>query len=381
MKAAAPSSPSSRWPVWLGCLVWGAVVSLGWLLCFRFPTFWLLAGIGEPGRPFLDLFGLLASCDAARQSLDPFLPNSLDPYHRPLVYSDWWLVLASLGLGRKDTLWLGAALAGALLVTALAWLRPRSWREGGLVLLFLFSPAFLLAVHRANNDLVILVIVSAGLICFRQDGWPWRAAGIVLFAVAAVLKYYPLVTLLLLLELRTWRRVLAGAALYAGVLLLAWPGLVPGLQSASRNAPAPEWLYAFGAPSLWRDFGSTDRAGWISLALVVLAWAAFRGWTGSRLAEPADAAARPAWREFICGAVMITGVFFLGASYVYKLVFALWLVPWLRRPPEAVTERRWHGATGLLLTATLWTEGVVALGLNILVSPNAPAALWCSRAR
>ncbi|MES1194368.1 MAG: glycosyltransferase 87 family protein, partial [Opitutus sp.] len=238
MKSVESSSSPSRWPVWLGCLIWGAVVSLGWLLCFRFPTFWLLAGIGEPSRPFLDLFGLLASCDAARQGLDPYLPNSLDPYHRPFVYSNWWLTLASLGLGRKDTLWLGAALAGALLATALAWLRPRSWREGGLVLLFLFSPACLLAVHRANNDLVILVVVSAGLLCFRRDGWAWRAAGMVLFAVAAVLKYYPLVTLVLILELRTWRRMLAGAALYVGVLLVAWPGLVPGLQSASRNAPA-----------------------------------------------------------------------------------------------------------------------------------------------
>jgi hypothetical protein len=113
----------------------------------------------------------------------------------------------------------------------------------------------------------------------------------------------------------------------------------------------------------------------MALALIVLAWAAFRGWTGSRQAEPADEAARTAWREFVCGALMITGVFFLGASYAYKLVFALWLVPWLRRRPDAAAERRWHSVTGALLVAVLWVEGLVALGLNVLVPPSASAAL------
>ncbi len=64
---------------------------------------------------------------------------------------------------------------------------------------------------------------------------------------------------------------------------------------------------------------------------------------------------------------MLAGLFFLGSSYVYKLVFALWLLPWLwlqRRDPQ---DGRWVRATLALLLAVAWFEGAVAVGLNLLV--------------
>ena len=201
-------------------------VAAVWLTCFHFPIVWVATGIGEANRPFLDLYALLAGCDAVKLGLNPLLPNLLDPYNRPFGFSDWWFELARLGWGRKDTLWLGMVLAVTTLVAAVALVRPANRRERWMLGLLLVSPALLLAVYRANQDLVVFLLVSLGLVCFRGSGRPARALGVLLFAAAAVLKYFPLVTLVLLLDFRTRRGVLAGFALYAVVLLLACDGLL-----------------------------------------------------------------------------------------------------------------------------------------------------------
>lgn len=348
-----------------------------WLACFQFPAVWVATGIGEASRPFMDLHGLLAAIDAARAGEDPFQPNSFDPYHRPHVYTAWWLELGRLGLTRSDTLWLGAVLLGLFLLTAVLMLRPRTRNEGVGLLLLLISPAFLLAVNRANNDLVVFVLVSAGLLCFRSGAGVARTAGVLLFAVSAVLKYYPLVTLVTLLGIRSRRGLAASLGLYALVLVLAWPGLEPGLKSAAKFMPQPEWLYAYGAPVLLRNFGVTGLLGWLLPAGLMAVWASTSAWT--KIAEPraaGPAEEQAAEREFLVGAATLVGLFFLGSSFVYKLVFALWLLPWLWQRHDDPATARWCRVTWGLLLAVVWAEGAAATGLNLLFGPqSSPLAL------
>ena len=361
--AATPESGRRR----AGLII--ALLALGvWVACFRFPVVWNATGIGEAGQPFLDLYGMLAASDAAQAGIDPFQPNAFDPYHRPLLFTEWWLGAGKLGLTRADTSWLGWVMAGATLLTAVAMIRPRTRGEQVKTFLWLVSPAMLMAVNRANNDLVVFFVMSAGLVALRAENWPGRALGVVLFAAAAVLKYYPLAGLVVLLDART-RRELAGAvALYALVLLLAWPPLAAGLASAARSKPSSEWLYAFGAPVLFRDLGFRSAAGWVVLAVVLgvgTIWSARKAVVPS----PGDEANRVREREFAVGAALLAGCFFLGASYVYKLVFAAWLFPWLWRDDSTQENRRWRLATWWLLVGVLWLEGFMAVVINVLVTP------------
>ncbi len=362
--------PSESFPWRHGFWVAG-LVAMVWLACFRFPVVWLVTGIGEANRPFIDLYGILAACDAVRAGVDPFLPNNFDPYHRPFVYSDWWLELGRLGLGRADTLWLGFGLVAAVLLMAVVIVRPGTRREGVALCLLLASPAVLLAVNRANNDLVVFLLISFGLLCFRDLRWPARALGIVLFAMSAVLKYSPLVTLVVLLDLRSRRALAAGLGLYGLVLLLAAPGLLAGFKSAAHYSPAPDWLYAFGAPVFGRNLGLTATVGWLAPAGLLGAWAAF---SARRRREETVSDATPARqtaeREFMCGAALLAGLFFLGSTYAYKLIFALWLLPWLgQQSGETDAGSRWSRVTWYLLLAVVWLEGLVAVGLNLLTGP------------
>jgi len=317
----------------------------------------------------MDLYGILAACDARQAGVDPFLPNEFDPYHRPHHYSEWWLELSRLGLTRADTLWLGFALLAVMLVTTVAMVRPGTPREGLTLFFLLVSPAFLLAVNRTNNDLVVFVLISLGLVCFRRETWPGRALGIILFAGSAVLKYTPLVTLVVLLDLRPRRSFFAGLGLYGLVLLLGWPGLATPMGHLAQFMPVPEWIYAFGAPLFLRNYGVNVAWGWQLPAVLLAAWAF---WSAcAKRVEPATGGSPPeraAEREFMCGAASVVGLFFMGSSYVYKLVFAVWLLPWLWRHDAGVAvESRWGRATLYLLLAVTWLEGGIAVVLNLLI--------------
>ena len=346
-----------------------ALLALGvWVACFRFPVVWDSTGIGESTKPFLDLYGLLASSDAARAGADPFQPNSLDPYHRPLLYSEWWLAAGKIGLTRVDTIWIGWSWVAATLVTFLALVRPRTLRESALTFFWLVSPAMLMAINRANPDLIVFVMVTGALFALRTNRWPWRALALVLLASAAVLKYFPAAALIVLLDARSRREVVGALALYALVLLLAWPPLAAGLESAARFKPVSTWLYAFGAPVIFRDFGVASPVGWLAVTVVVGVGAWWWAWRSSPPPDETDTS-RVAAREFAVGAAMVVACFFLGASYAYKLIFSAWLLPVLLRGGHPWVERRWRRATAWFLAGTMSLEGIMAVVLNVVVTP------------
>ncbi|MEO6568281.1 MAG: hypothetical protein ABIO94_05920, partial [Opitutaceae bacterium] len=198
----------------MSCLV-GLLTVTAWTACFRFPIVWQQTGIGEGDKPFLDLYGLLAAGDRAQAGFDASQPNPLDPYNRPNVYTEWWLVTGKIGLTRADTPWLGVGLILTALLAALVVLRPGTAREATLTLGVLLSPAVLMLVSRANNDLVVFILVSAALLLVRCEGIALRVMAMVIIVVTIVLKYYPLAGVLLLLHCRSRREaVIAGAAFF-----------------------------------------------------------------------------------------------------------------------------------------------------------------------
>jgi hypothetical protein len=126
---------------------------------------------------------------------------------------------------------------------------------------------------------------------------------------------------------------------------------------------------------LLRNLGIPSTLGWLVPALLLLVWAGVLA--KGKLAETEPARSLPertAEREFMCGAALVTGLFFLGSSYAYKLVFSLWLLPWLGQGGGGgAEEARWSRVTWSLLLAVIWLEGGVAVVLNLLVAPGSPS--------
>ncbi len=339
------------WLVVLPLCYWGALVA--------HPGWFLYIGIRHYGVWFIDPFALLASNDALARGLDVYAPNPLDYFGRAHLYSHWWFILGRLGLTRADNFWVGLTLGLTFFAAAVAWLRPRTPGELLWYLAVLVASPVLLAVERANADLVIFILLTPVVPCLLSSraGWQWVAVLLIMFA--AGLKFYPAVAGLVLLapaERRMGRWRVVGGAL--GLALVA-VNVAPGFHRVLALMPPTEGLMTFGAINLFTPFEIGRLAPWLSIGLATLAvviwWRAniFCGWDIPRMALSL-------WLHFVLGAVLLCGCFFSAPSFAYRWIFALWLAPWLwwaareTSAPRAV--RRLTEVTIVLLGAALWLD-------------------------
>ena len=345
-----------------------------------FPRLFPFVGVNHYGVWFLDSFAILASNDALARGLDPYVPNALDYFNRPHVYSHWWLGLGKLGLTRADNFWLGSLLGLAFFFAVLARLRPRAPLEMLWYLAILCSSPLVLALERANNDLVVFVLLGPVVPCLLHANRWWRLVAVALIAMAAGLKFYPAIAGLLLLFGRDVREVRGRLVIAVAALGVVGVSLVPDLAQFSGLAPRAKGLMTFGSVHLLEAFGLSGRAatvlGLVAAAVVVagfLRWQVLADWE-----FPADY--RADWLTFLLGAALLTGCFFTGTNFGYRWVFAIWLAPLLWRLPRdarvPAAVRKFATVTAALLVWVLWADGLLSALLGRFSSTVSGATLF-----
>lgn len=334
-------------------------------------------GLNQFGLWFADSYAVLAAVDAHRAGIDTITSNPLDLLHRPHSYTDWWYALGPTGLTRDDNFLVGAAWVLAFLVVTWLTLRPADPRATLYCTLLALSPPVLLAVNRANSDLVIFTLLGlAALVLHPRRAWSWLPA-LALIALATGLKFYPVVGAAIFLLLRPTRRMLAAVGLSALVLAVVLLDVLPDIGRG--QFPIPPSLYSLGAGQLFRDLGYAGR-GVPVFSLLILALAActfVRARLTTGLADDSrDFTTRVL---FLLGATTLTACFLAGVSFGYRWVFSLWLAPWLLATSRDLTlapsRRRLATATGWLLLTIVWLDGAYCLVTNTLVGPMPSAQL------
>ncbi len=343
-------------------------------LCWWRPGIMSLLGVSHYGVWFLDTFGILAAIEAKRAGLDPHVYNPLNYFGGTHVYSHWWLWLEWSPLSRRDVVWLGPLVAVAGIATGWWKLRPRTWTETFWALTILCAPPLLLGLNRANVDLVFFALLSLcvpSLVARR----PWlRLAGTpVLAALAAGLKFYPATVGLMVLGVRPLplrRRALVLAVL---LLLLVAVSVVPDMRKYHGDN-LPQGLFTFGAQTALLAVGFSKA---MSIGLAGLSLAVLGCWLWRRAdldTWKVPAALRTDHLHFILGAVLLTGSFLATINYGYRWIYAAWMIPFLCRLSPETRGLHWlRGLTLGLLGFALWSDGLVALVLNL--TPRSPEVI------
>lgn len=372
--------PPRRW-WWL--LV--AAVGIYAVTIATFPALLRFVGVSHYGHWFLDGYAILAANDAISVGLNPWAPNALDPLGRPHVYSHWWLHLRDFGLTRAHHLACGIVLGIGFLGAALSRLRPRSTGEFGWYLTIICASPVVLAIERANNDLVVFVVLAPVVPCLLSNHRGLRWLAVALVAIATALKFYPAAASLILLagddarELR--RRLLFGAF----ALMLVAASVAPDLARISGLMPRAEGVMTFGSVNLLAALGlrgyAAAGAGLVVAGLIAASFLRSRIFAGWKMRSEE----RGEWWSFVLGAALLSGCFFSGSSYGYRWVFAFWLAPLLWRLPRDPTVpagvRKLARVTAVLLVPALWGDALFG-GVTALVAAGVPAGtveLWSDR--
>ena len=343
------------------------VMAVLWLWGPRSLYFEILSFMGlEPFRfPFLDIHAVLAAAECQQQGIDVYLPNPCDTIGRPHVYSPLWLALAPAFASTTATPWVGLALDLLFILSLASVLRPRTSREIWIYGLAVLSPTTVYAVERANNDLIVFLLILSGgmLLTVRQ---PSRLCSYALFLVAGLLKYYPLALLVLLIRER--RRAAVALLILLGIFLISF-GIYFRLELAKALANIPAQSYfsdSFSAQNLPFGVGEILGGGFsptliaTSLLGALFAMAAAKTLRIVRLLGRHKLDCNETEMQLLAiGGILLGACFFAGQNINYRGIYFLLVIPGLvalHRSTEKTPLRQFHAQMIAAALFLMWEE-------------------------
>jgi hypothetical protein len=316
--------------------------------------------------PFLDTHAVLAAAECGRQGIEVYLSNPCDVLGRPHVYSPLWLAIVPDGLGVGLTWCVGASLDLLFLLSLAAVLRPRTAKELLILGSAAFSPMTVYALERANNDLVIFLLVICGAMLFTLPR-PYRLFSYGLFLAAGLLKYYPLA--LLVLAVREGRRdgLVIGAAATLALVLFAvafYPQL--GMAAAGIPTGASYFTDSFSARNL--PFGFAEALG-EGISRILIAGSLLGALSGLAVARAVRTARllgneQTDWTAsetqfVVVGGLLVAVCFFAGQNVDYRGIFLLPVLSGLiclQRSAKDRDVRRFYGQMIAAVLFVMWEE-------------------------
>jgi len=290
----------------------------------------------EPFRfPFLDIHAVLAAAECQREGMDVYVSNPCDAIGRPHVYSPLWLAITPVFFGTRATLWVGLSLDLLFIVSLASVLRPRTPREMLVYGLAVLSPTTVYALERANNDLVVfLLILSGGILLMAPR--PYRLFSYALFLVSGLLKYYPLALLVLLI--REHRRAAAAFLIPMCMILISF-GIHFRLElgKALANIPAQSYFSdSFSAQNLPFGIGEILGNGFYRTSIGVSLLGALSAVAAAKtlrtvclLGQGEFDWNRTEMRWLAIGGILLSACFFAGQNINYRGVYFLFVIPGL----------------------------------------------------
>jgi hypothetical protein len=326
----------------------GRVVILGSVLAYGIAValaraawdvdLWPHLGVNSAPTLFYDARNVAAAADCWSMGFDPLVENPCDPAARVMNYPRVWVLLHFVGVTQDRTLLFGAIVVALFLGSLLLLVGRLSIADGVVLAAAVTSPAVMLAVERANMDLVLFALFVLAVFAWRVREWVTPLLSPALILTAAIAKLYAIFALPAYAftgDRRARWVVPAGVCVMIVYLLLT-------LDDFRRVMSAPEGglLYSYGARILIGDLYHRFSPGdWLHGSLLAQAIAAVPVllvsagawvWARRRLAPPA-VSDRSSTRllAFHLGAFTYLGTFISRKSGDYRLVFLLLTLPLL----------------------------------------------------
>jgi hypothetical protein len=337
-----------------------------------------LLGVEPFSFPFLDTHAVLSAAECGRQGIEVYLSNPCDALGRPHAYSPLWLAIVPASLGTGATGWVGASLDLVFLLSLIVVLRPRIVGELLILGAAAVSPMTVYALERANNDLAVFLLVICGAIVFTAPR-PFRLFSYGLFVAAGLLKYYPLVLLILVARERR-RDALVVTAAAGFTLILFGLAFYSELKTALARIPAASSYFtdAFSAQNLPFGFAEALAGGAYRIPIAVLLLSALSGLAVARMIrtvrwlgrEQLDWAAGEA-QFLVIGGLLVAACFLAGQNIAYRGILLLPVLSGLVCLRRSIKDREVQRFCGQMIAAALFVmwEELFRRALHAIISP------------
>jgi Glycosyltransferase family 87 len=341
--------------------VYVAITGLVWLLGGVDPRPWL----GVPPGPslFFDTRNITAALECRRLGYDPLVENPCDPWGRPMFYPRIWLLLRWLGFDQSDTTALGVLIVVLFLISLCLLTGRISAGEGIVVAVVICSPAVMLALERANMDVVLFSVLVLAVLLWRRGTTVSRILSPFVVLLAATGKLYPVFGLPAYALLRHRRAALAAAA--CGLVFLIYVAVT--LDYGARILIGQLYHLVVGQDWQGASMAAQAIAAIPLLLLAVSVWLWFRRRLGPGAGEvsPAPTAELLA---FYLGTLIYVGTFAVFKNYDYRLVYLLLTLPqlmqWVRQGRPDDPRRSLAGLGLAAVVLGLWI-GTLSQQLNL----------------
>jgi hypothetical protein len=377
----------------------GLIVFLGisWLYTFGdrglYADILTSYGIAPFQTPFLDISGWLAVWECARQGIDVISANPCDVLHRGYGSSPLWIAVSAIPLGVRDTTAVGWLL-DLVFIASLSFLpSPRGFLELILVLAATLSTMVIFALERANPDVLLFILVLATGV-LAECCLIMRVLGYFAALAAAVLKYYPIVALVIIFR-ETPSIFVAVALLILGSVGIFWAEyhgeIARGLSSIATGPYGTDLFAAKNLPFVVGEMAgiAAEPSGWTPLVQSVVTGGLYAILVGSSVAicrkllrsgelRAAIASLTPPERLFlVIGSGVIAGCFFAGQSVGYRGVYFLLAVPGLLAISRATSPeiRKLSLGTCVVIVLLMWGECFRLTLYRALEHPGVPETL------
>ena len=332
--------------------------------------------------PFLDLHATLAAAECHRLGVDVYLSNPCDVLGRVQAYSPLLLDLVPQALGRDSLNLIGMTLDLVFILSLPLIIRPRSIGQCLLMIGAAVSPTVIYALERADNDVIIFLLMVCAGVLFAGT-WLPRLVAYLIFLFGGLLKFYPLALLVLTLR-ENGRRASVLIALSCIAVLGLW--LIHGRELTLVLGNLAETFYysdsiaarnlPFGLAQLFSrvPIGPADPLA-IAMLVILAAGSMILALKMFHALEQNHRALEMASREVVyllVGAILLVGCFFSYENVSYRGIFLLLVIPGLlrfRHDAESARVRRLIGLALVVVLCLLW-EQRLALGLDHVVATS-----------
>jgi hypothetical protein len=325
--------------------------------------------------PFLDISAWLAVWECARHGVDVIIANPCDVLQRSYSCSPLWIAASTIPLGVRDTAVVGWILDLILLVSLSLLPPPRCFRELILVLAATLSTMVVFALERANPD-VLLFIMALTTGVLAECRLFIRLLGYFVALVAALLKYYPIMVLVIVFRERI-SIFISIVAVIIGSLVSFWieyhVDIARGLPNVAQGPYVSGFFGAKNLPFLLGEiaWSAAEPSGWPPLVQGIVAGGLYAILVGVSVTicrrllsfgelRAALGSLAPLERIFlVMGSAVISGCFFAGQSIGYRGVYFLFVMPGLlaiSRHPASRDLRRVGLGTGVVIVLLMWGE-------------------------